>query len=139
MTPYEDIYTRFLTKVTDFNLLSLNDEDLHNMMYNWLRSAVAKQKVFENSFTFDDDNLCFNEDLTNTEMEVLAVGMAIEWLEPQVNSATLTMQVFSSSDEKYYSQANHISELRGRLKEMKTERRKLVRDFQYDRFARNGA
>lgn len=139
MTPYENIYTRFLTKITDFNLLSLNDEDLHNMMYGWLCSAVAKQKIFDNTFTFDDENLCFEEDLNDAEIEILAVGMAIEWLEPQVNSATLTMQVFSSSDEKFYSQANHLSELRGRLKEMKIERRKLVRDYQYDQFARNGA
>lgn len=139
MTPYELIYNRFLQKVTDWKMLSLNDTDLREMWVGWLRSAVAKQKIFDHDLTFDDENLSFEEDLSEIEIEILAVGMCIEWLEPQVNSVINTLQLFSDSEVKFYSQANHLSELRDRLREMQIERKKLVRDYQYNNFARNGA
>lgn len=46
-------------------------------------------------------------------LELLAYGMVLSWLEPKVNSLTNIAQMFGTSDEKYYSQAAHLTELRG--------------------------
>lgn len=139
MTLYDKIYERFLQKVTDYKMLTLPEDDMYDMWHGWLKSAVAKQKVFIHSLEMDDVGMCFPADLDNIEIEVLAVGMAVEWLEPQVKSVNNTMQLFSNSEQKFYSQANHLTEIRAMLKALKNERKKLVRDYQYNVFAQTGA
>ena len=139
MTPYERIFERFAQKITDYKMFALPENYMLDMWHGWLKSAVAKQKRLESELTMDDDAWCFPEDLIDIEIEVLAVGMAIEWLEPQVNSVTNTLQMFSSSDVKFFSQSAHLSEMRAFLRGLKIERKKLIRDYQYNVFARNGA
>ena len=64
-------------------------------------------------------------------IEVIAMGMVIEWLEPQVNSVLNTLQMFSGKEEKFYSQSNHLSELKDLLKQSEIKQRKLIRDRGY--------
>lgn len=64
-------------------------------------------------------------------IEVISLGMVAEWLEPQVNSVLNTLQMFSGKEEKFYSQSNHLSELRGLLKDVQLKQRKIIRDRGY--------
>lgn len=64
-------------------------------------------------------------------VEIISMGMVVEWLEPQVNSVLNTLQMFSGKEEKFYSQSNHLSELRGLLKDAQLKQRKLIRDRGY--------
>lgn len=63
--------------------------------------------------------------------DVLARGMVIAWLEPQVKSVLLTAQMFGGKEEKYYSQAAHLSQLQSLLADAKTELSKILRDYGY--------
>ncbi len=61
--------------------------------------------------------------------DVLAKGMAIAWLEPQVSSKlNISQMITSSKESKFYAQANHLSELRGLLKDLTLDQRKIIRD-----------
>lgn len=44
-TPYETIYSRFLQKITDFNLAELDDFTLDGMLLGWLKSAVVRTRA----------------------------------------------------------------------------------------------
>ena len=57
--------------------------------------------------------------------------MVCEWLEPQINSVTLTHQMFGGKEEKFYAQANQLAELKALRDDSRTEARKLMRDFTY--------
>lgn len=139
---YDDIYSKFLLKITDYNFASLNPNDAYEMMKGYLHSAVAVpyiSKIFS-SITFDDEILTLTYELKNEIFKngdidyvtnILAIGMVIQWLEPQVKSVLHTLQMFGGKEEKFYSQAAHLSELKSLLKDCKVELRKMIRDRGY--------
>lgn len=111
MTSYEMVYNRFLNRITDFNLAELDDYTLNEMLKSWLCSAVVKTRT-SCDLSRDDENDAFNNDLSDLDIELLAMGMTLAWLDQTLNSTELTLQFIGGKEEKYYSQANHISELR---------------------------
>lgn len=131
-TPYSKIYDRALAKITDYDLAFLPDEDFQFMLRGWLDSAIAKFRKCASDLSDRDDELnSFNVDLVDEEIEILALLMVCEWLEPQVNSVLLTNQMFGGKEEKFYAQANHLAELKALRDGTRTEARKLMRDYTY--------
>lgn len=132
MTSYETIYTRALSKIDDPVLIQLPEEDFENMLYGWLMSAIAKHRKCTHDLSDRDDKLKhFNADLTDIEQEILAILMVREWLAPQLHSVTMTSQVFGGKEEKFYAQANHLSELRELDEKLRLEAQQLSRDYTY--------
>jgi hypothetical protein len=111
-TPYEKVYGRFLARTTDFNLAELDDYTLNEMLKNWLYSAIIRVRTSSDLSKHDDENEVFENDLTDMDIELLAMGMTISWLDQTLNSTELTLQFLGGKEEKIYSQANHIAELR---------------------------
>ena len=69
---------------------------------------------------------------TDFVVEMLAKGVVVEWLKPQVRGSKLNVkQVFGTKEEKFFSQAQHISEIRGLLEDTENELRKMIRDRGY--------
>ena len=92
-TPYEVVYNRFLQKISDYKLLSLPEEDVEAILYSYLVSAIAKTKQCQNDLgDRDEENKCFNSTLLDIEIEILALQMVCEWVEPQLNNVLYTKQ-----------------------------------------------
>ena len=133
MTSYEEIYNLAANKITDPEIALLSSEDIEEMFYGYLMSAIPKFRKCKNDLSNRDDELRqFNTDLLDVEKEILAILIAREWLQPQLYSALLTKQVFSDKEQKHYSQASHLSELRALDESLKTEAQKLSRDYTYE-------
>lgn len=111
-TPYEKVYGRFLNKCTDFNLVDLDDHTLNEMMKDWLDSAVIRTRTSSDLSARDDENEVFENDLSSQDVELLAMGMILAWLDQRIQSTELTSMMIGGKEEKFYAQANHISELR---------------------------
>ena len=132
MTLYSTLYKKCLARIEDPSLVQLPEEDLENMLYEWLMSAVAKMRKCSSDLSDRDDELRqFNIDLTDIEIEVLSILMVRAWISQQLHSVTNTLMVFSGKEAKYYSQAQHISELRALDENLKIEAQKLSRDCTY--------
>jgi hypothetical protein len=110
-TPYEKVYGRFLNLTTDFNLADLDDHTLNEMLKDWLHSAIVKTRT-SSDLTRDDDDEVFKNDLSDLDIELLAMGMRLAWLDQRINSTEYTNLFVGGKEEKFYSQANHIAELR---------------------------
>ena len=124
-TPYEKVYGRFLNRTTDFNLAELDDYTLNEMLKSWLHSAIVNARTSSNLISRDDENEVFNNDLSDLDIELLAMGMTMAWLDQTLNSSELTLQFIGGKEEKYYSQANHIAELRAMREEIRLEMKRL--------------
>jgi hypothetical protein len=112
-TPYEKIYNRFSQKITDFNLVEVDDYSLDKMLLGWLNSSIVNVRKREHNLSLRDDEAQeFQEDLSDLEIELLALGMKLAWVDQYLNSTELVLQFVGGKEEKYYSQAAHISELR---------------------------
>ena len=124
-TPYEKVYGRFLNRTTDFNLGELDDYTLNEMLKGWLHSAIVNARTSTNLSTRDDENEVFNNDLTDLDIELLAMGMTLAWIDQYLNSTENVLQFIGGKEEKYYSQANHIAELRALREDTRLEMKRL--------------
>ena len=57
--------------------------------------------------------------------------MVREWISQRLNSVTNVMQVFGGKEEKWFSQASHIKELREMDDRLRLEAQQLSRDYSY--------
>lgn len=132
MTSYETIYSQALLKLEDYDLAKLPEEDLEQMLHGWMISAIAKFRKCQSDLKQrDEENKTFLVDLLDEEVEILALLMSCEWLEPQIQSVLLTKQAFGGKEEKFYSQSNHLAQLMALRDSNRLEARKLMRDFTY--------
>lgn len=130
-TTYMEIYNIFSQKITDYIILDLQDDVLQPMLFGWMKSAIAKiMKPIEHDLSDRNDNdMVFNNVLNETEKEIIACMMVVEWITPQVNSTMYTQQFFGGKEEKFYAQKNHLEGIKGLRDDMKSEARKLRRDY----------
>ena len=134
-TPYEKIYDRFGQKITDFNLAEVDDDSLDKMLLGWLNSSIVNVRKREhNLFLRDDEAQEFQADLSDLEIELLALGMKLAWIDQYLNSTELVLQFIGGKEEMYYSQSAHISELRELRKDTLREMNSL---HNYDTYANN--
>ena len=111
MTSYEVVYGRFLNSITDFNLAELDDHTLNEMLRDWLHTAIVKTRT-SSKITRNDVDEVFNSDLSDLDIELLAMGMKLAWLDQTLNSTDNVLMFIGGKEEKFFSQANHIGELR---------------------------
>ena len=111
MTSYSQVYSRFLNSMTDFNLAELDDYTLNEMLKEWLHSAIVKTRT-SSDLSRDDENEVFNRDLSDLDIELLAMGMRLSWLDQRINSTEYTNLFVGGKEEKFYSPSSQLSELR---------------------------
>lgn len=120
--------------------MSLNENDLLEIYIERLHSVVGKPRVRRlfSSLLLDDDIQQFTFELNNSVdeisdedfvLEVLSLGMTIEWLQPQIDSIIHTSVMIGGKEEKKILD-NHKNMVE-RLESMKKEQNKMIRDYGY--------
>ena len=99
MTSYQNVYSRFLNRIKDFNLIDLDDHTLNEMFKDWLHGAIVRTRTV-GDLSHDDDAETFENDLTDLDVELLAMGMTLAWLDQTLNSTELTLQFLGGKEEK---------------------------------------
>lgn len=140
MLSYSTLFSRVLNKINDPKELQLNTDDLLEIYTERLHSVVGKPRVRRlfSTLTLDDEiqemtftlNNSVDEDSdTDFVLEILSLGMAIEWLQPQVDSVIHTSVMIGGKEEKKLLD-NHKNMI-DRLDSMKKEQNKMIRDYGY--------
>ena len=140
MLSYSTLFSRVLNKINDPKELSLDENDLLEIYTERLHSVVGKPRVRRlfSTLSLDDElqemtftlNNSVDEDSdTDFVLEVLSLGMAIEWLQPQVDSVIHTSVMIGGKEEKKLLD-NHKNMI-DRLDNMKREQNKMIRDYGY--------
>ena len=81
----------------------------------------------------------FNHNLTDEEINIIALNMVIEWLSQQLDTTENTREKYSGSDFKFTSQANHMAKLKVLIDAQKIDSIHLQRIYKRRRFTPNGA
>ena len=140
MLSYSTLFSRVLNKINDPKELSLNESDLFEIYTERLHSVVGKPRVRRlfSSISLDDEiqevtftlnNSVDEESDKDFVLEILTLGMAIEWLQPQVDSVIHTSVMIGGKEEKKLLD-NHKNMI-DRLDSMKKEQNKMIRDYGY--------
>ena len=140
MLSYSTLFSRVLNKINDQKELSLDESDLFEIYTERLHSVVGKPRVRRlfSSISLDDEiqemtftlnNSVDEESDKDFVLEILSLGMAIEWLQPQVDSIIHTSVMIGGKEEKKLLD-NHKNMIE-RLDSMKKEQNKMIRDYGY--------
>lgn len=140
---YEEVYSKFRLKAEAYDILEYRDDDVNAVfLCDWLHTSANKpyiRRLFsELKFSDTVQELTYTmkysvDDKFDAEFitDVLGIGLVIEWLTPKINSLNNTQQVYGSSEEKFYSQTNHLNGLKELRKSLVTEQRNLIKDRGY--------
>ena len=110
MTPYQNIYDSFLTKMLEDEWVNWEQHEVEEDLRNLLEGAIPWFKFPRKDLTRDDKG--FIEDLDNEEIQILANYMKCEWL----NRTILTWEnVKPLYEERDFSQANLLDKLKSTL------------------------
>ena len=140
MLSYSTLFSRVLNKINDPKELSLDENDLLEIYTERLHSVVGKPRIRRlfSSLSLDDEiqemtftlnNSVDEESDKDFVLEILSLGMAIEWLQPQVDSVIHTSVMIGGKEEKKLLD-NHKNMI-DRLDSMKKEQNKMIRDYGY--------
>lgn len=144
-TLFASVYNCFLDKITDDMYMELTPEDTIKDLQNLLIHAIpgfefprkkldytiltvtTKESnnvgfIVKNSDdSYYQDMSSFVAELTNEEINILAILMQCGWLQRQITSIENTRMKYSGSDFKMTSQAAHLGKLLNLLQEVKKE------------------
>lgn len=108
-TPFQAIYDSFLARISSDEWV-LPDE-MYIAQRDWfefLKMAIFRFRFPRKSLEYDVEQMAFNEELDDAEIQVLAIYMKHEWVKRCVTSWEEIRMLYSNKD---FSQANHLDKL----------------------------
>lgn len=112
-TPYTAIYENMLPKFRSYEIPLMTIEEVQEYLHDFIAPAIARFHICRKDLNDRDEILQqFNEDLSNTEIEIISNFALIEYIDSTyVRTATLLKVNLSSSDFNSYSPANMLDKL----------------------------
>ncbi len=125
-TPFDDVYSAFLSKITDDMYMELTPQDTYQILRQLLLSALPKfefprqsldyqvrtiEQEDESGSLITKEEYVFINKLTNEEVNIISTYMIVEWIGQQLASVENVRMKYSGSDFKFTSQANHMQKL----------------------------
>lgn len=139
---YDEIYSNFFSNVEAYDLTNILDETkVYNLMDEWLRSIKSNPRVRKlfSSILLDSTQREINysisvslgdEDSDNDYIiSLFGLGISWKWVTPKYYSVLNSSQMLSGKEVKFYSQANHMSELEKMYKSSKLEFYNMIKDY----------
>ena len=127
--PRKNLYD-YIIEVKEISFAEKNDEDFIVEIINQDSSNTPNLIV---------DNSHFNCQLSQEEINILAVIMKQGWVQRQVTSIENTRMKYSGADFKMTSQANHLSKLLSLLEESRRDSFHLQRLYKRRKISDDGS
>ena len=119
LTPVDIIFNKFLHFIDDIELSLLEDEDIEDMLYQYLENATVSFYECRKSLKIIDNEI--EGDLDLDEIYILALCMVQFWLSPKIKREENLRQMMNDRDFKQVSNANMLNRLLGLDKTVKEE------------------
>ncbi|NUJ17382.1 hypothetical protein FKN04_12405 [Bacillus glycinifermentans] len=129
MTNLAEVYDSFLSKITDYRLSKMTEEEIKEDLFGYFKSARAKFYKCKKDLTVIDEVI--QSDLSDIEIEILVSLMLVEHIKPQLLSSENLKQSLSDKDFKIYSQANQLRETRLLFDNLKREVNKMITEYTF--------
>lgn len=112
-TPYEKIYANLLPKFRNYDIPVMSEEEVKEMLHDYLVPATAKFHVCKKDLTDRNDILeRFNCELSDMEIEIISNYMLIDFTDSEYIQTPMLLKVsLSSTDFNAFSPANMLDKL----------------------------
>lgn len=114
-TPFSEVYDPFLGQITDYDLLELEDNSRDLYLHGLMVSACNKfQEFCLIDLTDRDDTTLdqFNQTLTDEIIDIIVLGMVVEWIKPRYFFQDNLRNSMNTKDYTTFSPANLLKEIR---------------------------
>lgn len=143
MTLSYDVFVgAFLSKITDYDFLSLVDSDRNAIVDEYLKASVSNttfRKVCSYDFvsTADDESRVFSdididEDTLDEIVEIVSDGMIVQWLKHYIYHQEILQNVMNTRDYSLYSPAELILRVGNAYNEAKKSYIQSIREYSYN-------
>ena len=132
MTPLQNVYDSFLSKVEDYSFIKLNnDGKLESVLRDLLNHSIVRFSSCRKDLTIDEINAEFEDDLDLFEIEILSTIMTLSYISGKVLSVKNIEQELSDKEYRVYSKANHLSQLLNVKKDIQSEVSQLMTQYSF--------
>lgn len=135
---YDSIIAVFLSKITEFELLSLVEEDRNYILDGYLtRAAASFNKVCEYDLSLRDEELReFTDDFEESDIDeiadILSEGMLVGWLKPYVYRQELLENVLNTNDFTTYSPAELLLRVGNAYSKAQKDYTQGIREYSFN-------
>lgn len=129
-TKFSDMYSLFLSQITDYEMGGLEREELELVASNYLiRALINIQEIETDIMDIDEENQVFNNDLTLPEKLIIAKSMKLEWVRDRIFQEDLMRQNIGDRDYRAVQGTAYLDSLRVLANQLSEEvRRDLLRN-----------
>lgn len=138
-TYFDEIYSKFLSKVSDYELAGTNADDFEFALEQFLSGALGLHMTRQMQSLLDDinkDEARFGAKLTNTEQWMIATAMVYLWLDTKIYKEDLMRTSVTDRDYTETSPANQLRALKVVKEDLELELHKY--DVLYSYIGFNG-
>lgn len=135
---YDSIIAVFLSKITEFELLNLVEEDRNYILDGYLtRAAASFNKVCEYDLSLrDEETREFTDDFEESDIDeiadILSEGMLVGWLKPYVYRQELLENVLNTNDFTTYSPAELLLRVGNAYSKAQKDYTQGIREYSFN-------
>lgn len=137
--PYDAFTDAFLNKISEFELLQLDDNTRMDMVDGFRKRAVSafKKNCRVDLFTTgDDDAREYQVDVSDEDLDelvdIISEGMVVQWLKPYVYQQDLLQNLLSTRDYSLYSPAELLKRVGDAYKGAQKDYTQMIREYSYN-------
>jgi hypothetical protein len=136
---YDVFASAFLSKISEYDFLSLMEYDRNAMVDGYLKRALSafRKNCKYNLFTTgDDENRVFNVDIPEEDLleiaDIVSEGMVVQWLKPYVNKQEILENMLNTRDFTTYSPAELLLRVGNAHEKAKRDYKNMIREYSYN-------
>ena len=135
-----DIFTgAFLSKVSEFELMQLDDNNRTETVDGYMKRAVSafRKNCKYDLFTTGDDELrVFSVDIDGNDLDeivdIISEGMVVQWLKPYVYQQELLQNALNTRDFTQYSPAELLLRVGNAYEKAQKDFTQMMREYSYN-------
>ena len=135
-----DIFTAaFLSKVSEFDLLAMEDTERTETVDGYMKRAIAdfrKNCKYDFSTTADDTRRQFDVEVPDEDMDelvqIISEGMLVQWMKPVVYRQEIMENILTTRDFSAYSPAELLRRVREAYDLARRDFIQMVREYSFN-------
>ena len=137
--PYSAFTGAFLNKISEFELLQLDDNNRTEIIDGYRKRAVsAFQKICRADLVnmADDEERVYHVDVSDGDLDelvdIISEGMLVQWLKPYVYQQDLLQNLMNTRDYTMYSPAELLMRVGNAYKGAQRDYTQMIREYSYN-------
>lgn len=137
--PYDIFIDAFLQKVSEFDLIQMDDVDRMEITDGYMKRSIAgfkKNCKYDLTGTADDVVRQFFVDIPQEDIDeiadIVSEGMVVQWLKPYTNRQELYEQILNTRDFTTSSPAELTLRVGNKYTESLSNYKNMIREYSYN-------